>query len=53
MDEIIFKIMLPLTYFDEEDERLWEEDPLEYVKKVCNLNKTYNSYMCGTEILGI
>ena len=33
--DLLRTAIFPLTCFDEEDARLWEEDPHEYIRKAC------------------
>jgi hypothetical protein len=44
LDVLLFEIVFPLMCFSDNDQKLWEEDPHEYVRK--GYGKSYWSYWC-------
>ena len=35
MPQLLAAVVLPLCCFNDEDEELWQDDPQEYIRKVC------------------
>ena len=53
MDIILFEIIFPLMCFNDNDQKLWDEDPHEYVRKGYGESLEYSHIFCGnaTEIV--
>ena len=41
LDSLLFEIVFPLMCFNDNDQKLWDEDPHEYVRKGYGMASTY------------